>query len=349
MDQQQDKVSRRVKWGVIGLLAVCAVLAIMLTWSGRSSDSALWFVGLLVLMATALTLTAIVFGGLDLNDANEAFGLPSGSVRTLLAVGVMVLFAVFGLKFFGDAQLQASTPRLSDKPLEQIEVPVARLEVELARYQQVPSLMVVIASPGRAPAGNDPGANAKLNLYTLEPRPSAAAVDAQKQLLTAIITLLTTVIGFYFGSKSASEGLRNRSDASPPNDPAAPQRQQAALVTGREALEAQIQADRDTLDALREASRLTAPRTAKFGEALDAATALDRRIEQLRDHLARALTEAQARLSAIAAAPAGGEAAAREAAQKALARAHTEFDALKLLAQEFATAVVQLREMSAGP
>ncbi|WP_457388811.1 hypothetical protein [Roseateles sp. P5_E1] len=338
-----EKVSRRVKWGVIGLLAICAVLALTLLAPNPRGDSALWFVGLLVLMATALTLTAIVFGGLNLNDANEAFGLPSGSVRTLLAVGVMVLFAVFGLKFFSEAQEEARMPRPGDKPFEQIEVPLARLPDEITRYKQVPSLLVVVASPGRAASGTDAGANAKLNLYTLESRPSASAMDAQKQLLTAIITLLTTVVGFYFGSKSAGDGLRARNEGTPA-DPAAPQRQQAALATERDALEAHIKSDRETLEALRNApGDVDAARRQK----LDEAQGLSSRLDALRDQLARALTEAQTRLGAIAAAPAGGEAAARDAAQKALARASTELDALKQAAQQFEAAVAQLRTPAA--
>lgn len=335
-----DKISRRVKWGVIGLLAVCAVLALMLTFPNRSSDSALWFVGLLVLTATALTLTAIVFGGLKLNDPSEAFGLPSGSVRTLLAVGVMVLFAVFGLKFFGDPENQASQSRLGDKPFEQTEVAAARLADELARYKEVPSVLPVVVSPGRVASGSDPGSNAKLNLYAVKPGRPAEAVDAQKQLLTAIITLLTTVVGFYFGSKSAGDGMRGRADGgAPPPDPAL-QRQQAALTTERDGLEAHIKSDRETLDGLRNAQGDIEP--AKR-ELLDAAQKQSDGLDALREQLARALTEAQTRIGAITAAPAGGEAAAREAAQKTLARANDELDKLKQAAQQFEAAVAQLR------
>ena len=344
------EISRRVRWGVLGLLAICAVLALTLALPSRGGDSALWFVGLLVLTATALTLTAIVFGGLNLSDANEAFGLPSGSVRTLLAVGVMVLFAVFGLKFFADAQSQASLLRVGEKPFEQIEVPVARLEAEMARYKQVPTLLVVVASPGRAAAGADAGANAKLNLYTLETRRPADAVDAQKQLLTAIITLLTTVVGFYFGSKSAGDGLRARNEGAP-TDPKAQQRQQASLATDRDALEAQLKTDRETLARLRalpaSSDGSDGEAAGKIATALAPALDLDGKLDALRERLAAAQADAQAKLDAIAAAPAGGEAAAREAAQQALTQASMALDALKQAAQQFATATNQLLELTA--
>lgn len=340
MDDDDNKISRRVKWGVGGLLAICAVLGITLLFPKGTGDSALWFVGLLVLTATALTLTAIVFGGLKLNDANEAFGLPSGSVRTLLAVGVMVLFAVFGLKFFANTD-GAGESRLGDKPFEQIEVAPARLAEEIERYKQSQSVLPVVVSPGRPASGADAGANARLNLYLLKPGRPAEAVDAQKQLLTAIITLLTTVVGFYFGSKSAGDGLRAQADGGAKPDPSAQQRQQAALTTERDALEAHIKSDRDTLGRLRDAPGDID--TAK----VDEAQSLSSRLDPLSQELATALTEAQTRLGAVGAAPAGGETAARDAAQKALARASTALDALKQAAQQFEAAVTQLRDAAA--
>jgi len=329
-----DKISRRVKWGVIGLLAVCAVLALMLWTGGNNNDSALWFVALLVLTATALTLTAIVFGGLKLNDPSEAFGLPSGSVRTLLAVGVMVLFAVFGLKFFGDTSQGA----VNEKAFVETTVPVARLADELARYKDA-AVLAVVVSPGKAASGADPGTDAKLNLYAVKPRRAADAVDAQKQLLTAIITLLTTVVGFYFGSKSAGDAVRAQTGGSTPPADAALQRQQAALTTERDGLDAHIKSDRETLTGLRNAADIPADRQLQ----LDAAQKLSDGLDALRDQLARALTEAQTQLGAITSAPAGGETAARDTAQKALARASAELDKFKQAAQQFEAAVAQLR------
>lgn len=342
----EEKISLRVKWGVGGLLLVCLALAIML-WKQDGSGSALWFVGLLVLTATALTLTAIVFGGLKLSDANEAFGLPSGSVRTLLAVGVMVLFAVFGLKFFGDTDAQTGASRLGDKPFaERIEVAPAKLAEELARYKESQSVLPVVVSPGRVASGTDAGANAVLNLYVLKSGRPAEAVDAQKQLLTAIITLLTTVVGFYFGSKSASDGLRARNDSTP-TDPAAQQGQQATLAANRDALEAQIKTDRDTLSRLRALPASEGGAAGPIASALAQALDLDGKLDALRERLSTALTDAQAKLAAVAAAPSGGEAAARDAAQKALAQAGTELDALKQAAQQFGAATAQLLALTA--
>jgi hypothetical protein len=67
----------------------------------------------------------MVFGGLNLTNPSEAFDLSSGSVRTLLAVGVILLFAGLGLRFFTDAGESGRVPRLSDQPPAQIEVSLA--------------------------------------------------------------------------------------------------------------------------------------------------------------------------------------------------------------------------------
>lgn len=343
----EEKISLRVKWGVAGLLAVCAALALMLYRQDGGGSSALWFVRLLVLTATALTLTAIVFGGLKLNDANEAFGLPSGSVRTLLAVGVMVLFAVFGLKFFGDTETQAGESRLSDKPFEQIEVPAAKVADEVERYRQTQSVMAVVVSPGRAASGTDPGGNAKLNLYRLKAGRSADAVDAQKQLLTAIITLLTTVVGFYFGSKSAGDGLRAKADGGSPADPGAQQRQADGLASDRDGLEAQIKTDRETLERLKAQPPIEGGPAPGVATALAQALDLDGQLDALRQALSTALADAQAKLAAVAAAPSAGEAAARDAAQKALTQASTARDALKQAAQQFSAATAELLALTA--
>lgn len=346
-----EKIPPGVKWGAIGLFAgTVMMLPTMLL--AREGDSALWFVALLVLMTAALTLTAIVFNGLSLADAGEAFGLPSGSVRTLLAVGVMVLFAVFGLKFFADAASQDAAPRLSDKPIELIEVPAARLQDEVARYEKNKSLVVVVTAPGRAASANgrdDPGANAKISLYTLESRRSPEAIDVQKQLLTAIITLLTTVIGFYFGSKSAGEGLRSRGGGAPPADPAGLAPQRDTLKTETEALEAAVAAQRQTLADLRALPpSADVDRARDIAEALSQALDVDGRLDALREALATALAAVQDKTAAVATAAEGSERSAREAeAQAALTQARAALDALKLASQQLAEPLATLQKLTA--
>ncbi len=195
-------------WVTAGGLALAAA-AIILTFllSGKTTDqpvNAFWFVGLLILTMAALSFTAMVFRGMGLANDSDAFGLPSGSIRTLLAIGIMVLLVVFGLSYFRsldafDIEMPAS--KASDKS-------------EIKRLQDE-GFIVLVMQPGTEASAKDAtpvvvATPAKVKL--LRGKLPAEVSDAQKQLLTSIVTLLTTVIGFYFGSKGAADGQRDKAE-----------------------------------------------------------------------------------------------------------------------------------------
>ena len=176
--------------------------------------SASSFIVLLVILIVALSATAIVFGGLELTNSSEAFGLPSGSIRTLLAIGIMILFAVFGLaSLTGSKQLTK---------INEVKVDSKQVKKEVVRYEAAQLVVVVetVGSPAVPASGavaEIPAVEGKLVLYSKTKE--AGAADLEKQILTAIITLLTSVVGFYFGSKSAAEGARAVTDAGKPTVP----------------------------------------------------------------------------------------------------------------------------------
>ena len=104
-------------WVAIGLLLLVFGLTIALTlpaYVDRSNP--FWFVGMLVIFGGSLALIAMVFSWLGLASREESFALPSGSVRTLLAVGVMVLFSVFGLASISVSD-SSYMSRVSDQPI----------------------------------------------------------------------------------------------------------------------------------------------------------------------------------------------------------------------------------------
>lgn len=201
-----------------------------------------WFLALLVIFSAALALIAVVFRWLGMAAPDEAFALPSGSIRTLLAVGVMMLFVVFGLAAVS-VNDSGFLSRVSEQPIATAVAPAASaaLDAEIKRYESQ-GLAVVVEQAD--------GASAVLKLHRIERFKPTETSDMQKQLITALVTLLTSVISFYFGSRSVEAAI-NRDPApspapAPPPTPADAKKVAAAIddaATRLAALQAEPAAD----------------------------------------------------------------------------------------------------------
>jgi len=167
------------------------------------------FISLLIIFMCALAAAATVFYGLEMGNVQEAFGLPSGSVRGLLAMGIMILFVVFGLPLITTPKDMPA--RLADQPVSTASVPLALLGSAISQHQ-AQDLVVVVTDYGRAAGATgvaDPGAPAKISIYQKVRTRPTEELEIARQMLTAIVTLLTTVVGFYFGSRTAGERVRD--------------------------------------------------------------------------------------------------------------------------------------------
>ena len=173
--------------------------------AGRNvPDSALVFVGFVLVSILGLALAAAVFKALGFTTNTDAFGLPSGSIRAVIAISIMVMFVLFGLPFI---QLRSAPTRLADKPFETVTVPCAAVANEVNRFRSIGVVGVPDLAACAPQAGGTAGAAvagiATLKLYSTTQEYSSEQLEFGKQILTAVITLLTTIIGFYFGSQSA--------------------------------------------------------------------------------------------------------------------------------------------------
>ena len=112
-----------------------------------------------------------------------ALGLPDGSIRAFLTIGLLALVAVFGsFIYFESGKPGVYTIVRADVPAETPEALAALIKAVGDKFVVVPK-----------------GKTADVVSSTAD----TTRADVAKQLLTVLSTVLTTVIGFYFGSTTA--------------------------------------------------------------------------------------------------------------------------------------------------
>ncbi len=193
------------QWLVAGLLSLVAVGIAAgvpyLLWQGLKqarTDTAivlpLMALGGMLAILASLTAASVVFRALGLSDKNEPIGLPLGTVRATLTLSLLGAFVLMAVFFYGDMSTTRTTnyvginqTRLDAIPKEQVVSIQARLQDKRDESGHVIP-------------------DAKETVYDAEQRveKSAASTDTAKQALTAVTTLMTTLVGFYVGSRVAT-------------------------------------------------------------------------------------------------------------------------------------------------
>jgi hypothetical protein len=162
--------------------------------------SAGWGLPILALSSVLLLLGALlVFTTLihliDLSDPKSALGLPDGSVRALLALALLGLFAIM------------ASSVLVNPPAHQLKGIPERLISALAQYN--PNEPDIFWVPDRRTDSNQP------LTFTAMINPTTHVDEFGKQMLTLVGTLMTAVISFYFGSAASSQTAQGESGAQP--------------------------------------------------------------------------------------------------------------------------------------
>jgi hypothetical protein len=201
----------------IGLILAGSILLIVFAANELKSGEAsrpevllplIVITGVVALMAT-LAVAAALYGLFNISDKSQALGLPAGSVQAVIALSLILIFAVVALY----ASSSSGAERFTSAGLTRAE------------FQAIPPSQIV-ASTVKKENGSD-------TYEVVRSIEDPTKKDINTQLLTTVSTLVVAVAGFYFGSKSVQEGSKAAIEAAAPNrsltvTPASPHTMHAA-------------------------------------------------------------------------------------------------------------------------
>jgi len=179
-----------VKW-ILLLLTGGLVLAVgfggFQYMSKRLPQAALTFVvvdGVILLLVT-VTLVAVAFALLKMNDNTQALALPEGSIRAIIALSLLVIFVMLTVYLYSDQAGNVKAETVTGLTQQQVDA----IPKEL-----IDSTKPEVASPGSPPT---------FSVTMLRPRNQVSA-DFSKQIFTAVSTMVISIAAFYFGTRAVA-------------------------------------------------------------------------------------------------------------------------------------------------
>jgi hypothetical protein len=152
-------------------------------------------IGVVALLGV-LAAMAIAFKTMHLANQTQALGLPEGSVRAVIALSLILIFAVVTVYLFSDLSNCKSVVEVdkSGNPVKTVSAPVSTSTV-VTTTAGTTSTVVTTTDPNKPlPVSDEQKARA------------AASQDFAKQLLIMLGTLITSLTSFYFGSNLPAAG-----------------------------------------------------------------------------------------------------------------------------------------------
>lgn len=196
--------------GIIGI--VLGILWFVFDWLGKnllpedpSQQLPSAIILPLLLMITILILLLVlgiivtVFSQFNIKDETQPLGLPPGSIRAVIALLLIFIFAITSVFLYGGLTGQDKT---------------GKLVLTANQFNSVSPERLISSVPTKCQA-NDIENNAddtENNCYLVElsVRPTEDAIDFANHVLTIVGTLVTTLTGFYFGDRSGSPVQRQK-------------------------------------------------------------------------------------------------------------------------------------------
>lgn len=250
-------MSEHLRAAVIVMMTIVVVFVAILfaAWLLKDEDPEmqlpLLVIGGLVALLGMLAVMAVAFKTVDLADRTQALGLPDGTVRAVIALSLILIFAVVTVYLFSD---------LSNEADDSCTTSVADLQRQILRLKFAPAAPTTTAptptagaatTPATPPPGTPPATPAATTSAAPpvvivpaanEPPHVArgAAQDFAKQLLIMLGTLITSITSFYFASRTQADTpaaaqkpapvVPTISDISPRRIPSSDREGQATLV-----------------------------------------------------------------------------------------------------------------------
>lgn len=195
-------------WGkhALGLLIVLLVCSLAygfraLTQLGfkEQTQLPLLAIGGVILLILVLTIVSMVFSLLGLTNKDQAMGLPEGSIRSVIAISLIVLFAILAV-FLYDGIKYGTEYRIENLPdaarLQFIKDHPAAENIQSLAHKE---------SPDSPPV---------YDLIYSSATPTSD--DFAKQLLVLLGTLMTAVTSFYLGAGTATAASSQAASTSMP-------------------------------------------------------------------------------------------------------------------------------------
>lgn len=196
-------------FGALGLIATLFLLfkelidlsKLAATGAAMGASLPLLAIGGVIVLILLLTVVAMIFSVLGITNKDQAMGLPEGSIRAVIALSLIVLFAI--LSVFLYQGVSTSGPRNVVENLSETERAQFLKDHTAVRDLQA----VAVTKDGKTS-------------YNVSYRSvNAASDDFAKQLLVLLGTLMTAITSFYLGAgtaTSAATAAKTADEASSP-------------------------------------------------------------------------------------------------------------------------------------
>jgi hypothetical protein len=203
-----NKYGAKILTALAALVAVVLLFFVFLELKGlvalRQDALPLVAIGGVVVLVLLLTAVTTMFSILDLTNKDQAMGLPEGSIRAVIALSLIVLFAILSVFLYDSISRGGSVATIADMPAADRaqfirENPLNAREIQSVASKTTPGTFDVTYRTA-----------------------NAASEDFAKQLLVLLGTLMTAVASFYLGAGTVTSAVKTGSEAA--NQASAPAR-----------------------------------------------------------------------------------------------------------------------------